>query len=287
MQSLLATVNDDTAISVISNGSSVEVNLFIKELLNNGDINRAIFNSENVGKVNAIVAETRASFEEFITYSDADVFFDKGWLQQTFLVFKNIPKAGFVSMNPIINSFSTSKSTLLANIPTLLFNKKKVSTICNYKDLEHFHKSVGEVQSYTERIFSMTTFCVGGANNYIIGAGHFCCTIRKTPTLKFTPKEPFFGAFKGAEENYLDIPFDKTGLWKLSSPKAYIWHMGNTVEENWTKQKLENFKNFKEEDFSFSTSPFKDVRLTSLVFPYKIKSGLVRLLKYFKILKSF
>jgi len=287
IESLIATINKDTAISIISNGSSNEVNLFIAALLDNGKINRAIFNSENVGKVNAIMAETRASFEEFITYSDSDVFFDKGWLKQTFDMFNNIPKAGFVSMNPIINNFSSSKSTLLANIPTLLFKRKKVSDVCGYKDLQHFHKSIGQAKSYTERIFNTETFCVGGTNNYIIGAGHFCCTIRKTPTLKFVPTTRFFGAFKGAEEHYLDTPFDKTGLWKLSSPKAFVWHMGNSVEEDWTQKKMEALNDFFEEDFSFSTLSFKNVTITSIIFPYKMKSAFVRLLKLFKILKSF
>ena len=39
--------------------------------------------------MNAIITETRASYEEFITYADADVFFDKGWLKETFEIFKN------------------------------------------------------------------------------------------------------------------------------------------------------------------------------------------------------
>ena len=286
IESLLATINADTAISIISNGSSIEVNHFIKELLDNGKIDRAIFNTENTGKVNAIMAETRASFEEFITYSDSDVFFDKGWLKQTFTMFNNIPKAGFVSMNPIINGFNSSKSTLLANMLTLLFEKKKVSDVCDYKDLEHFHQSIGQIESYTERIFNAETFCVGGTNNYIIGAGHFCCTIRKTPTLKFVPKTRFFGAFKGAENLFLDIPFDKTGLWRLSSPKAFVWHTGNTVEEKWIQDKKETIINFMEEDFSFSTLPFRDVVFSSIIVPYRIKFFFVKLLKYFKVLRN-
>jgi Glycosyl transferase family 2 len=285
IHSLLATINKDTVVSLISNGSSGEVNNYIHELWSQGKIDRAIFNKENVGKMNAIIAETRASFEEFITYSDADVFFDKGWLKQTFNIFQNIPKAGFVSMNPTPRNYSHADSTLFENLFTILFKKTKTSTICKFDDLEHFHKSVGQDNEFTKKMFAGTVFCVGKQVNYIIGAGHFCCTIRKTPTLRFVPKEKsYIGVSGGSETIYLDIPFDKTGLWRLSSPKAYVWHMGNTLEKEWVESKLNELNDFNENEFSFQVLPFKDVAFLAKIIPYFIRSKTNSLLKKIKIL---
>ncbi|HSD13288.1 MAG TPA: glycosyltransferase family A protein [Flavobacterium sp.] len=285
IHSLLATVNKDTVVSLISNGSSEEVNNYIKELWSQGKIDRAVFNKENVGKMNAIIAETRASFEEFITYSDADVFFDKGWLQQTFDMFRHVPKAGFVSMNPTPRNYSHADSTLFDNLFTVLFKKRKTSDVCAFDDLAHFHKSVGQNNEFTEKMFAGTVFCVGKHLNYIIGAGHFCCTIRKTPTLRFVPKEKsYIGVSGGSESIYLDIPFDKTGLWRLSSPKACVWHMGNTLEKEWTECKLNALKEYNEKEFSFQVLPFQDVSFLAKIIPYFIRSKTSRLLKKIKIL---
>lgn len=284
MESLLQTVNADTAISIISNGSSDEVNAYIFKLWEDKKIDRAVFNKDNIGKMNAIITETRASFEEFITYSDADVFFDKGWLKQTFSMFRQVKKAGFVSMNPTPLHYSSADSTLLGNLFSV-FNKQKTNTICTYDDLLHFHKSIGKDQSHTDRLYNSDIVCVGKNEKYIVGAGHFCCTIRKTPTLKFVPKVySNISVSGGSETVYLDTPFDKTGLWRLSSPKAYVWHMGNILEKEWADEKLQAMDNFREDDFRFSSLPFRNNTLSSKLVPYVLKNKVVALLKKIKII---
>jgi hypothetical protein len=284
ISSLLQTINNDTVISIISNACSDEVNQYIFQLLNEKKIDRAVFNKNNVGKMNAIVTESRSSFEEFITYSDADVFFDKGWLKQTFSMFKNVNKAGFVSMNPTPNNYSHADSTLLSNWYTVLFNKKKTNSVCSYQDLEHFHKSVGRDKSATDKMYDGHCYVIS-KQNYIIGAGHFCCTIRKTPIFKFVPKDQSkVGVSGGSESIYLDLPFDKTGLWRLSSPKAYVWHMGNTLEKEWAIEMLQSLKNFKEEEFSFSVLPYLNATVSSAIFPYYLKNKVVLILKKVKII---
>lgn len=285
IESLLKTINNDTAITLISNASSKEVNEYISKLYDEKKIDKVVFNTENIGKMNAIIAETRASFEEFITYSDADVFFDKGWLKQTYTMFKNIKKAGFVSMNPTPKNYSHSESTLIANFYTVLFKKQQTSSICNYQDLEHFHKSIGKDKNFTDKMYQSNVYCIS-TENYIIGAGHFCCTIRKTPTLNLTPKEQSkIGVSGGSESVYLDIPFNKTGLWKISSPKSYVWHMGNVLEKEWATEKLKTLENYNEEVFNFSSLPIKNRTLTSYFLSYYLKLKIVALLKKIKIIK--
>jgi hypothetical protein len=283
--SLLKTINNDSLITLISNDSSKEVNDYIYQLWTDKKIDKAVFNIENIGKINAIITETRASFEEFISYADADVFFDKGWLKQTYSMFQNVPKAGFVSMNPTPRNYTHSESTIFANLYSILFKKQKTSTVCSYEDLEHFHKSIGKDSNFTDNIFNSYVYCIS-KENYIIGAGHFCCTIRKTPTLKLVPKERSnIGVSGGSESIYLDIPFDKTGLWKISSPKSYVWHMGNVLEKEWANDKLNSIENFKEAEFAFSTIAFKSRTLTSYLIPYYFKVKFVSLLKKVKFIK--
>jgi hypothetical protein len=286
IESLLKTINCDTSISIISNNSSKEVNEYIQYLWQENKIDRVIFNKENVGKMNAIVAETRASHEEYITYSDADVFFDKGWLKQTFNMFNDVSNAGFVSMNPTPYNYAHADSTILSNLFTILFKKQKTSNVCSFDDLEHFHKSIGKEESFTKRMFNGNVFSIQDGKNYIIGAGHFCCTIRKTPTFKFVPKVPSkIGVSGGSEAIYLDIPFDKSGLLRLSSPKAFVWHMGNVLEKDWADKKLESLNGFKEDIFLFQSLKFKDVAFSSKFIPYIFKNKFISLLKKTNVLK--
>ncbi len=283
IQSLLATINSDTKISLISNASSSEVNAYIRELFETGKIDRAVFNADNVGKMNAIIPEARASFEDYVTYADADVFFDKGWLRQTFSVFEKVRKAGLVSMNPTPRNLARADSTVLANLHKFLWSMKKTKDVCSYDDLLHFHKSVDRDLSFTEEMFHRSKVaCVG--DNYIIGAGHFCCTVYKDPVLKKTPSEMSNIAASGGSENiYLDTPLDKTGLWRLSSPRAYVWHMGNVLDKEWVDQKLKSLENFTENHFRFADIPVRRRAISSRLMPYGIKTGLVALVKKMKL----
>jgi Glycosyl transferase family 2 len=279
IESLLKTINGDTAITLISNASSQEVNQYISKLFEEKKIDKVVFNSENIGKMNAIITETRASFEEFITYSDSDVFFDKGWLLQTFSLFKMVPKSGFVSMNPTPNNLVHADSTVLSNFYNLIINKQKTNSVCSFEDLEHFHKSIGRDKETTLKMYNEKCITIT-KEKYIIGAGHFCCTIRKTPTLKFVPKEESkIGVSGGSESVYLDIPFDKTGLYRISSPKAFVWHMGNILEKEWAHSKIESLSNFQEKEFCFKEIPFRNRTISSYIIPFQLKKLFVRILK--------
>lgn len=282
--SLLQTINNDTVVTLISNASSDEVNKYIYQLWQEKKIDRAVFNIENVGKMNAIITETRASFEEFITYSDADVFFDKGWLKETFSIFKNFPKAGYVSMNPMPNSYGYASSAIIDGFFTGGLKIAKTNIVCDFHDLEHFHKSIGRDSQATKELYEkQIIYFTKNNTNCLVGTGHFCCTIKKTPTLKQVPLEKSNIAVSGGSETvYLDLPFEKTGLWKLSSTKSYVWHMGNILEKEWATQKLESISSFEEEDFSFHSCATAPNFLVANLIPYSLKSKVVGVIKKIK-----
>lgn len=282
--SLLATLNKDTVVSLISNGSSEEVNNYIMDLWSQGKIDRAIFNKENVGKMNAVITETRASFEEFITYSDSDVFFDKNWLLQTFEIFKTFPKAGFVSMNPMPGSYGYASAAIIDTFLATKKNTVKVSKVSSYVDLEHFHKSIGRSTEATQKLFAGEALLLTKQETQCyIGAGHFCCTIKKSAILPFIPEKK--SNMSGSEIDYLDVPSEKSGYWRLSSVKAYVWHMGNVLEKDWAMNKLDAMSDFKERDFSFNSCDDRSVIFLSKWLPYKLRIRVRGLLKKMNILK--
>jgi len=285
VQSLLKTINSDTKVTVISNGSTAVVNDYIYNLWEEKKIDKAVFNKENEGKMNAIISETRASFEAFITYSDADVFFDKNWLLNTYEAFRDVPKLGYVSMSPALNNYAQCNYTLLENLFLVLKKKRSIKQVCQPIDVEHFQYSIGKTKEQIEALKNKPIFTIGKAQKYLIGAGHFCCTIRKHPTLSFVPKNKCnYSVSGGSEAVYLDIPFDKTGLWKLSTTKAYVWHMGNVLEKKWAVSKLQSIESFEEKEFSFSELNQLKQTFVAKVISYYFIARIRSILKRFKIM---
>lgn len=280
--SLMKTINSDTKVSLISNGSCDEVNVFLKVFAEKNEVDRLIINRENIGKMNALITETRASFEKFITFSDADVFFDKDWLLNTYKVFNTVKQAGYVSMNPTPVNLTLANSTLFYNLFKFNIKKQKVYDTCNVDDLRHFHKSIGRPKEYTEAMLQKNV-CLLKKWNYIVGAGHFCCTIKKEELLKFVPiTKSNIAASGGSETRYLDLPFDKCGLYKVSSPKAYIWHLGNTIDQEWVTNKVNALQEYREEAFSFNNiAEAKTIN----IMPYALRVLMIRILKKLNFFK--
>lgn len=284
IESLLLTINQDTAVTLISNASSNEVNNYLKELWTKGKIDKVVFNKENVGKMNAVLSETRASFEKYITYSDSDVFFDAGWLHQTFTIFQKFPKAGFVSMNPMPGSYGFASSAIIDNLLFLQKKLTKINSITTYSDLAHFHESVGRAENITQKLFSEKALVLSnGETKCYIGAGHFCCTINKEAILKYIPTEK--SNMSGSEKTYLDEPSEKSGCWRVSSTKAYVWHMGNILEPDWVALKMNELKEFDEKNFSFDLLNSTSKIYFSKILPYQIKIRVVGFLKKINIIK--
>ena len=74
-----------------------------------------------------------------------------------------------------------------------------------------------------------------------VGCGHFLFTLRKE-TLQYIPDEPCkrpLGA--GSDELWYDRPPDLGGLWRLATPIAHAYHLGN-VPEPWMDQALEELR---------------------------------------------
>ena len=70
-----------------------------------------------------------------------------------------------------------------------------------------------------------------------VGCGHFLFTLRRE-SVEFIPDEPCnrpLGA--GSDEIWYDRPPDLGGFWRLATPTAYAYHLGN-VPEPWMDDAL-------------------------------------------------
>src|SRR5205823_10800352 len=70
-----------------------------------------------------------------------------------------------------------------------------------------------------------------------VGCPHFLFTLRKE-AVRFIPNEPCMRPLgAGSDELWYDRPPDVGGFWRLATPRAYAYHLGN-VPEPWMPELL-------------------------------------------------
>ena len=237
LESLRCTTRGNASITVISNGSAPSVEEDLVRLYKEGWIDQLAINRRNRGKVDAVVAAARATFEELITITDCDVLFMPGWVEAVEEVFRQFPECGVASPapNPRLSWYYASATILGALAKRELCYQKVVPEI----DLDRFAASIGSSGLFTKGDREAQMIVKRNGAVACVGCGHFVFTIRRA-VLAGVPREPACDALGGrAHEMWLDRPADFLGLWRLATTRAYAYHIGNVLEA-WMYEALES-----------------------------------------------
>ena len=101
LQSLTDSIDlSKTNITLINNNSCAEAAKIAEEFVEKGLIDKYVVRSENRGKLENVLAEARAAYEDYITISDADFLFFRGWEKAVSDIMENFKHAGMVSCYP-------------------------------------------------------------------------------------------------------------------------------------------------------------------------------------------
>ena len=274
--SLYNTVNPyTTAITVVNNNSNDEISGFLKEQLIKRNLDKVVSYNENRGKVFAVISEAKASFENFITICDADVIFFQGWEEAVAKIFKNFPRAGVVSPVPSQNLALYHNATVFYNN---YWSTMKYDKVVSDEDCELFIKGLGNTallrRNRHKYDWKQKQYYLDGSIKALIGANHYVATYRKN-ILEYNNDFPELKFKKGYEEEYLDFPCDKMGYYRLSTVKAYTYHMGNKYEKI-------NIK-YEDSEHPFDRSFFcSDKNLPRCKTPYFLRKSFYRVLKKIK-----
>src|SRR5688572_16648776 len=96
IESLHRTTVGRASVTVISNGSMLEVVELLQSYLSRGYIQQLVLNGRNWGKIDAVLSTARGRFENLMTIADADVLFRPGWIEAVEEAFRVFPECGFV-----------------------------------------------------------------------------------------------------------------------------------------------------------------------------------------------
>lgn len=236
LESLFKTCHDKTYITVVNNGSCIEVVNYLNQLQQELKIQEVIHTSA-IGKLNAILKGLSGHQFSLITITDADVLFLNNWQKATYEVFEAFPRAGVVS--PVPNPKNLRYYT--ANIIGITFFSKNTAftPVVAKAGMKAFAKSIGNESLYKaihlEKQLTITKQNVTA----LIGAGHFVATYKG---ISFNILKQRFSTYSlggDSEKLLLDKPATDLGMWRLSTQNNYAYHLGN-VKENWMQDEFDN-----------------------------------------------
>lgn len=254
IKSLQKTSNSKLKISVISNGSSNQINEKLMDLYQQEIINELIIERDAIGKLNSILKVLRTCEEKFITISDADILFDNNWEEKVMTVFENFPKAAAVSPIPVFRTQNHYTSNILFDY---FFSKKlQFSKVANPEALTLFAKSIG--WSRLDEKWKDVILTISAKNNSkaVVGCNHCAVTYRRE-VFDVIPKQNTNYKLGGNSEGvYLDQPPLFFDGYRLATEDNYAFHMGNTTEQ-WMYSVFDNLKDQEKQERLVYLKPIK------------------------------
>jgi hypothetical protein len=271
LDSLRLTTHGKAAVTIVTNGCAPEVLEEIDSRQRLGHFDQVVHNRVNRGKIDAVVPVARGAFEPLLTITDYDVLFRPGWIEAIEEVFRGFPECGFVSPFPSPGREACyTSATLLGAIVRRELCFEKV--VCE-QDLDQFARSINNPGVFQPGPRACQLVIRRNGVCACVGSGHFVCTIRKE-VVAAMPREPSLKAYAGwADREWLDVPPDKAGNWRLSTTRAFVQHMGNRTED-WMYEELRSIREGPIPNVQFA--PLKALRRDWVrVLPLRFRQRLV------------
>jgi hypothetical protein len=230
LNSLVSTINHETTnITLINNNSTSEAENIVGKYQDK--IDKYVSYTENKGKVYAVIDEVRAAFEPFVTISDCDVLFFKGWEKAVFDVFQHHPNAGVVT--PLPSQYSAFNHNAAVFFDGYFSKKLRYGKVVSDEDVDLFLKGVNNYDLLNNAFkfnWKEKQYFLEGKVKAIIGATHFVATY-KSDLFKNQNTFPAIKFANGYEAKFLDCLAEENGLYRLSTLKSYAYHLGNQIDE--------------------------------------------------------
>lgn len=227
VRSIIETTGEETSLSVILNEAPLRLERELFRIVRKCGRAELIIKGQNVGKVEALFSVFRGTHEPFVTLSDSDVVFRRGWFQRTMEIFQAFPEVGAVSALPVphLRRYHTNSTYFGASLRGVL----RVGRFARTEDLLQYMADLESPNLITNWAIDAQPAIVRGNVTALIGCTHMQATYRRQ-ALESAPKRKCMAAMGlGSEEAWMDVPPDRSGWWKVSLMEAYVRHLGNRM----------------------------------------------------------
>lgn len=236
LKTSIVSINSSTPtkhdLMVFDNHSCKEVRDYLLEAYENGQIQYLILSEKNIGKIGAWNYMFGAAQGKYVAFSDADILYRPGWLEESIKLFSAFPKVGMVTARPLRTpmQFSTSTSAWAKKQPDGVYQE---GCFMDWETYAEHAFSLGYIQEKATDEFKEGLdyrLKLGGATAFI-GAAHFQFLTRKEILNQIFPipsEKPMRG------ERAFDIAINDNGYLRLGTEEPLVVHMGNSVPVNGT-----------------------------------------------------
>jgi glycosyltransferase involved in cell wall biosynthesis len=220
---------------VLDNGSTENVRTYLKELNDQGSIDYLVLSSRNLGVEGGLKILANTVLGKYIAYTNDDVFYYPGWLQEHLKIMNTFPDVGMVSGAPVGIQTTLADRSLLnlmdQNLPELTVSR----TVRNPQWEEDWAKSTGRNLDEHQAFIKETPHtlldykgiqAVGSANHYQF--------IAPVSVIKKALPDKWRGNLMGGVVE-LDRTVDEMGYLRLSTKERYTRHIGNALDDDFTK----------------------------------------------------
>jgi glycosyltransferase involved in cell wall biosynthesis len=229
----------DFDLLVFDNGSCPEVREELNRLYSSGLIHILFLSQFNIGKVGAINWLLAAMPNDWLCYSDGDMFFRKGWLENSLAVFDAFPSAGLVFAQPTL--FDTLRGSGQA------WHQLEADVRYHLSQVAVPAESVREyalgfgLKAEQEQELLETPVCMAEEKNSgiraIVGGGHNQFLVRREVARRIVPI-PTRLALSPVEDSAFNRRVDDLGFLQLSTFEPYTFHVGNRLDD-WTRAEVD------------------------------------------------
>jgi hypothetical protein len=271
LESLRLTAGSKTSVTLIANQCADEALEVLTRHYMAGWIDQLVVNNENRGRIDAVVSAAKGAYEPILTLSDCDVLFRRGWLEAVESLLATFPECGMASVvpHPGAGWHHTSATVLGA----FLARELSVAKVVSDEDIDRHAHSIGMPHWVKPEQRAAQLIVTRRGRTACVGCGHFLFTVRRE-AVRFIPDEPCnrpLGA--GSDEIWYDRPPDLGGYWRLATPKAYAYHLGN-VPEPWMDEALKEVRDAADTGVRPDTMPPAQLSLSSRL-PWRVRRALV------------
>ncbi|MGB8212843.1 MAG: glycosyltransferase family A protein [Anaerolineales bacterium] len=235
----LHAATSDFDLLVFDNGSCPEVREELLRLYTNNLIHILFLSQFNVGKVGAINWLLSAMPNDWICYSDGDMFFRPGWLENSLAIFDAFPSAGLVFAQPTL--FDTLRGTGQAQHQLEADARYRLSNVIVPAETVREYTWGFGINSELEKELLETTVCVAEEKSSgiraVVAGAHNQFLVRREVARRIIPL-PAQLALSPIEDSAFNRRVDELGLLQLSTFEPFTFHVGNRLDD-WTHREID------------------------------------------------
>lgn len=236
LQSIESTTDNRVLVTVIDNGCAPEVGRSLERYLAEDRIDRLVRSRRNRGKVDAVLAELKATYEPVVVVADSDVVFRPGWVDAVRAGFAAFPECGLLGLHPAPDIRWHASSSMLAGARSRHAHIVR-APVADVADLERFAQGVGRAATVQPVEGQLLVSRDGHA--LMFGIAHFAFALRRE-AIADLPDGPSLSTRNGVDCDYFELPADRAGWWCASVLWALVHHVGNTIDDE-EERRIESF----------------------------------------------